>query len=64
MRFRTSTLDLLAIEFAAAVADGEMEAAEGWLIMAERAAARDPKALDREHGARRTRPISDLRPTG
>jgi hypothetical protein len=62
VRLRTSTLDLLAIEFAAAAADGEMEAAEGWLILAQRVAARDPRALDRER-AERSRTTAVLRPS-
>jgi hypothetical protein len=48
VRFRRSTLDLLAAEFAAAVADGDLDAAEGWLVMADRVAARGPVSDERD----------------
>jgi len=40
MKLRTSTLDLIATEYAEAVAIGAFERAEGWLAVAEFAAAR------------------------
>jgi hypothetical protein len=41
MRFRTPTLDLIAREFADAVASGNEARAEGWLATASYAAARE-----------------------
>jgi hypothetical protein len=41
MRFRTSTLDLIAREFADAVAEGDEARAEGWLATAAYASARE-----------------------
>ncbi len=40
VKTRSSTLDLLAAEFAAAVAEGDMDKAEGWLATATLVAAR------------------------
>lgn len=41
MKLRTSTLDLLAAEFASATAEGDLERAEGWLATATLVAARE-----------------------
>jgi hypothetical protein len=45
MRFRTSTLDLIAREFAEAVADGDEARAEGWLATASYAARREAERV-------------------
>jgi hypothetical protein len=45
MRFRTPTLDLIAREFADAVADGDDARAEGWLATASYAAAREAESV-------------------
>jgi hypothetical protein len=41
VKLRTSTLDLLAREYAQAVADGDFERAEGWLATAALVANRE-----------------------
>jgi hypothetical protein len=41
MKFRTSTLDLIAKEYAEAMASGEFERAEGWFATARLAASRE-----------------------
>ncbi|MEA2555631.1 MAG: hypothetical protein QOI60_962 [Actinomycetota bacterium] len=41
MKLRTSTLDLIAKEYAEATASGDFERAEGWFATAKLAAARE-----------------------
>jgi hypothetical protein len=45
MRFRTPTLDLIAREFADAVAEGDDARAEGWLATAAYASAREAERV-------------------
>jgi hypothetical protein len=52
VKLRTSTLDLLAREYAEAVADGDFERAEGWLATAAFVADRE---VDRTLSQRRRR---------
>jgi len=58
VRLRTPTLDLIATEFADAVASDEFERAEGWLAVARFAAARQ---ADRTGGSRGSRLIAVTR---
>lgn len=48
MKFRTPTLDLIATEYAEAVAIGAFERAEGWLAVAGFAAVRQRDAFGKD----------------
>ena len=63
MKRRISTLDLLTAEFAAAVAAGEMDEAEGWLVMAQRVASRGPATPERDRRDAWIRATALLRPS-
>ncbi len=52
VKLRTPTLDLIATEFATAVASDEFERAEGWLAVAQFAAARQAECTRQARGSR------------